>query len=53
LTWLISGTSFTSGSFAVEGFACLLVLVNASLVVGIFEGLQFRPIRRLEQARSR
>ena len=51
LTWLMNASGFTQASFAVEGFACLLVLANASLTVGVVEGLQSRPMKRLEQAR--
>jgi cellulose synthase (UDP-forming) len=51
LTYLMNASGSTQATFAVEGFVCLLVLANASLAVGVFEGLQFRPISRLEQAR--
>jgi hypothetical protein len=53
LMWLVKGSSFTQGSFAVEGFAGLLVLANASLSVGVIEGLQFRPKIRFVPARMR
>jgi hypothetical protein len=53
LTYLMNASGFTQATFAAEGFVCLLVLANASLAVGVVEGLQFRPISRLEQARIR
>jgi cellulose synthase (UDP-forming) len=53
LTRLMSSSGFTQASLAVGGFTCILVLANASLTVGIFEGLQPRPMKRLERASIR
>jgi hypothetical protein len=50
LTWLMSSSSFTQDSIAVEGFVILLVLANASLSVGVIEGLDYRARTRFEQA---
>ena len=50
---VLDGSSVTRGSFAVEGFAFLLVLANASLSVGVVEGLQSRPMMRFGRATMR
>lgn len=49
LTYLMSGSSFTQATFAVEGFVVLLVLANASLSVGVIEGLRYRTMTRFER----